>query len=132
VRLQLIVPDLHLPSVMLEHHQFDGRKPLRINTDAQRGGLWRGQSLRPATRPQGPLHFVRGHWAIENKVHHVRDVTLDEDRSQIRKGHGPQVMATLRNLALSLLRLAGASNTAQATLYLSRRLKDTPRLLGIP
>jgi len=81
--------------------------------------------------PKAILHFVRGHWAIENKVHHVRDVTFDEDRSQVRKGHGPQVMATLRNLALSLLRLAGACNIARATRYLSRRVEETLRLLGI-
>jgi len=44
----------------------------------------------------------------------VRDVTFDEDRSQIRRGAGPQVMATLRNLAISLLRLAGAPLIAPA------------------
>jgi len=44
----------------------------------------------------------------------VRDVTFDEDRSQIRRGAGPQVMATLRNLAISLLRLAGAPFIAPA------------------
>jgi len=82
--------------------------------------------------PTALLHFVRGHWAIENKVHYVRDVTFDEDRSRIRKGNGPQVMATLRNLALSLLRLAGASNIARATRYLTTRVKETLRLLGIP
>jgi predicted transposase YbfD/YdcC len=81
--------------------------------------------------PKALLHSVRGHWAIENKVHHVRDVTFDEDRSRVRKGNGPQVMATLRNLALSLLRLAGVSNIARATRYLSRRVKETLRLLGV-
>lgn len=44
----------------------------------------------------------------------MRDVTFDEDRSQIRRGAGPQVMATLRNLAISLLRLAGAPFIAPA------------------
>lgn len=38
--------------------------------------------------------WIRGHWAIENRIHHVRDVTYDEDRSRIRTGHGPQIMAT--------------------------------------
>ncbi len=38
---------------------------------------------------------VRGHWHIENKLHWVRDVVYDEDRSQVRAGSAPQVMATL-------------------------------------
>lgn len=60
------------------------------------------------------LGLNRGHWAIENCEHYVRDVTLDEDRSRIRKKGGPQVMATLRNLVLSLLRLLGIDNIARA------------------
>jgi predicted transposase YbfD/YdcC len=55
---------------------------------------------------------VRGHWGVENRLHHVRDVTWDEDRCQIRTGHGPQVMASLRNLAISILRLTGHTNIA--------------------
>ena len=58
--------------------------------------------------------WVQGHWGIENRLHWVRDVTFDEDRSQIRTGAAPQVMATLRNLAISLLRLAGWTNIAHA------------------
>jgi len=66
-------------------------------------------SLLPAqASPAQLLALVRAHWTIENRLHWVRDVTFDEDRSQIRRGAGPQVMATLRNLAISLLRLAGA------------------------
>ena len=53
------------------------------------------------------LKLTRGHWQIENSLHWVRDVTFDEDRSQIRTGNGPRVMATLRNLAISLFRLNG-------------------------
>lgn len=60
------------------------------------------------------LKLNRGHWCIENRLHWVRDVTFDEDRSQIRTGSGPQVMATLRNLAISLFRLNEIKNMAQA------------------
>lgn len=57
---------------------------------------------------------MRGHWSIENKLHWVRDVDYDEDRCQIRVGAGPQVMATLRNTAISLLRLDGHTSIAAA------------------
>ena len=58
--------------------------------------------------------WVRGHWRIENRLHWVRDVTFDEDRSQIRSGSGPRVMASLRNLVISILRINGTTNIAQA------------------
>jgi len=77
------------------------------------------------------LALVRGHWTIENKLHWVRDVTYDEDRSQVRKGNGPRVMASLRNTAISLLRLAGAKNIASATRWCSRHTDLCPRLLGL-
>jgi len=57
-------------------------------------------------------HLVRGHWGIENRLHYVRDVTWDEDRSQVRTANGPQVMASLRNLAVTILRLTGHTNIA--------------------
>jgi predicted transposase YbfD/YdcC len=55
---------------------------------------------------------VRGHWGIENRLHYVRDVSWDEDRCQIRTANGPHVMASLRNLALTILRLTGHTNIA--------------------
>jgi len=60
------------------------------------------------------LKLWREHWHIENRLHYVRDVTFGEDRSQVRSGKAPQVMAAMRNLAISLLRLAGAENIASA------------------
>ena len=65
-----------------------------------------------AAPPAVLASWIQGHWGIENRAHWVRDVTFDEDRSRIRTGTGPQVMATLRNTAISLLRLAGATNIA--------------------
>ncbi len=56
--------------------------------------------------------WIQGHWAIENALHWVRDVVFDEDHHQLRVGAGPQVMATLRNTAISLLRLTGWSSSA--------------------
>jgi predicted transposase YbfD/YdcC len=50
------------------------------------------------------LSLIRSHWAIENRLHGVRDGTLREDASRVRTGHAPQVAAGLRNVALFLLR----------------------------
>ncbi len=71
-------------------------------------------SLGPQTGADDLLGFVRGHWAIENQLHYVKDVTLREDGSQVRCGAAPQVMAALRNATLNILRLNGETNIAAA------------------
>ena len=65
-----------------------------------------------AAQPATLAAWVQGHWGIENRLHWCRDVTFDEDRSQVRVGNAPQAMATLRNTAISLLRLNGWTNIA--------------------
>ena len=60
------------------------------------------------------LKWVRGHWSVENRSHHVRDVTMGEDASRIRKRSGPEVMAALRNATIGLLRTMGVTNIAEA------------------
>ncbi len=74
------------------------------------------------------LGHLRGHWGIENKTHWVRDVTFDEDRSQVRTGAAPQVMAALRNLVLALLRRAGHTNMAAALRTYAGRPADAVAL----
>jgi len=64
--------------------------------------------------PAQLLTLWREHWHIENKLHWVRDVTFGEDASTVRAGVGAQALAALRNLAIGLLRLAGATNIAAA------------------
>ena len=54
----------------------------------------------------------RGHWTIENRVHHVRDRTLGEDAGKVRVGRAPQALAALRNGLLGLLRSLGRSRIA--------------------
>jgi len=81
------------------------------------------------------LHrLINGHWSIENSLHWVRDVTYDEDRSQVRTGTMPRVLATLRNLAISIIRYAAdrTTNIAAATRQLARQPDTTLDLLGIP
>jgi predicted transposase YbfD/YdcC len=70
------------------------------------------------------LALVRGHWHIENQSHWVRDVTFGEDRSQVRCGNLPQVMAALRNTVIGLMRRAGETNLAAAC----RRFAAQPTL----
>ena len=81
--------------------------------------------------PAELLAYNRGHWEIENRLHHVRDMAYDEDRSQVRKNSRPHVMATLRNVAISLLRLAGAEAIAATTRQIGLGVLSPLRLLGL-
>ena len=88
-------------------------------------------SLGSAVDPRALLRYARGHWEIENRLHYVRDATLAEDASQVRKGSAPQVMAALRNVVINVLPSWGESNIASAL----RRIGWTPgealRILGL-
>jgi predicted transposase YbfD/YdcC len=72
--------------------------------------------------------WVRGHWEIENCLHWVRDVTYLEDKSLVRTGNAPRVMASLRSLAISLLRLDGHDNIAAANRHHARDPQRTLKL----
>lgn len=61
------------------------------------------------------LGLVRSHWGIENGLHHVRDETFREDRCRVRRGHAPRVLASLRNVAVHLLRGTDHPSVAAAT-----------------
>jgi len=76
------------------------------------------------------LTAARGHWSIENGLHWVRDATMGEDRSKVRSGSAPHALAAMRNLVISVLRLAGATNIARALRSLSRRPETALTLLG--
>ena len=76
------------------------------------------------------LRLLRGHWGIENGAHHVRDVTFDEDRSQIRSGAAPQAVAACRNLAIALLRRRGHDNIAEATRTYAGRPREAITLVA--
>ena len=71
--------------------------------------------------PAGLAAMIRGHWMIEDRLHRIRDMDYDEDRSQIRTASGPRVMATLRNLAVTILRLAGHASIAAALRHHTHR-----------
>ena len=69
--------------------------------------------------PERLLELVRGHWSIENGSHHVRDVTFLEDRSRLRTGNAPQILAALRNLVITLIHREGSSQIASTRRSLS-------------
>jgi predicted transposase YbfD/YdcC len=57
--------------------------------------------------PLGVRRFaeaVRSHWRVENSLHWTLDVTFDEDHSRVSKDHGAENLATLRRMALSILK----------------------------
>jgi predicted transposase YbfD/YdcC len=74
---------------------------------------------------------VRKHWGIENKLHYVRDVTYGEDASRVRTGNAPRVMASFRDLAISLPRLAGHTNIAAGLRATALEATRPFTLLGI-
>jgi hypothetical protein len=78
-------------------------------------------------RPARLADLLRGHWAIE-ALHHVRDTTFAEDASRIRTGTAPRAMASLRNLAIGILRRHGHRNIAAA---LRRNARDATRVLPL-
>ncbi len=81
--------------------------------------------------PARLLALNRAHWAIENRVHWVRDMTFDEDRCRARKGAGAHVLASLRNLVISVLRLARAENIAEALRDCTWNSAQAFRLIGL-
>jgi predicted transposase YbfD/YdcC len=84
-----------------------------------------------AANPQQLLGFLRNHWHIGHQSHWGRDVTFDEDRSQVRSGAIPQEMAALGNTTIGLLRCAGVTNSAAACRHYAAQPWATLTLLGI-
>ena len=87
----------------------------------------------PAARATAPqlLGAVRGHWHIETRCQWGRDVTFAEDRSPVRTGSIPAVMAALRNTAIGRLRAAGEANIAAACRRRAAQPWEALALLGI-
>jgi predicted transposase YbfD/YdcC len=83
---------------------------VRAETRVEREGRSRSETRyfvsSRALEPAEAAAAVRGHWAIENRLHWVLDVTFADDLSRLRKGHGAHNMATVRHFALNLVRVA--------------------------
>src|SRR6516225_3894552 len=68
--------------------------------------------------------YIRGHWGIENSLHWVLDMAFDEDRSRTRKDHGPENVALLRRLAVSIVKNAKACHGSIRSKQLQAMLDD--------
>jgi predicted transposase YbfD/YdcC len=89
-------------------------------------------SLAPDRAPPARLQATwRGHWGIENRLHWVRDVTLGEDKSQVRTGSAPQVMAAVRNTAIAVVRRAGYANIAEGLRHFGAHPDHALATLGL-
>lgn len=88
--------------------------------------------VRPRADAKGLLGATRGHWGIENSLHGVRDGTLREDASRVRKGAGAQVMAILRNIAVFVFGRFGHKSAAAATRYYVCHPEESLEILSTP
>jgi predicted transposase YbfD/YdcC len=78
------------------------------------------------------LALTRSHWGIENGLHGVRDGTLREDASRIRRGSAAQVMAIVRNIAIFVFKREGYANAAAATRHYVCHPGETVEIVSTP
>ena len=108
----------------------------RYVTDSNGGHLSAAAQLGVASHtPEqaGPAQIAacnQGHWAVES-LHWIRDTCYREDHSRVRTRSGPHVLASLRNLAINALRLAGRNDITEATRWASRNMTRPFTILGI-
>jgi len=93
----------------LEHHRFRGLAAVAKVTavrefDGKTTTASRYYLLSKPLPAARLAQVVRAHWQIENRLHWVLDVVIDEDHSRARKDHAPDNLARLRRFALNLLR----------------------------
>lgn len=107
---------------LAEEHGFPGLAAVaRIEATREANGrastAVRYFLLSKAWTAQRLLEIVRAHWGVENGLHWVLDVVMDEDQARNRRDHGPENLALLRRFALNLLR----TNPAKASIRLKSK-----------
>jgi predicted transposase YbfD/YdcC len=121
---------VHTPGGILFPHAHQAVRITRTRTISSTGKTSRETVYLTVSLPATDAHpadlqdWIRREWLIENRVHHVRDVTFREDLHQARTGTGPAVMATLRNTAIGYHHTTGDTNIARATRRANRRPHD--------
>lgn len=114
---------LEFPEVaqaFLVQRQVTNKKTGKTSTE-----LAYGITSRPSCEatPQRLLQINRGHWVIENRCHYVLDWNYDEDRSRIRKGHGPENISRLRRFAVGLIQSKPGRKVAETLRLLNRKTR---------
>lgn len=87
---------------------------------------------RNETTPLNLLNIRRAHWGIETGLHYRRDVTFKEDATRLTLGNAAQIMASIHNLAIALIRQAGFNNAAQARRWFAGHIDLAFALLTTP
>lgn len=72
---------------------------------------------------------IRQHWAIENKLHWVKDVDFGEDKSKIRTGNAPSILSIIKNIAINMLRENGFKSIARGKRMLAHDFNEIWKLL---
>jgi len=123
-------PDLPFPHVnqvfLLERYVRD----LRGQSISAVAALGVASPEPDQTDPATLAGYVREQWSIES-LHWIRDTLYQEDKSQVKTRSGPRIMATLRNLAIGALRLAGRTDITEATRWAGRCLDRPFAILGL-
>jgi len=129
IRVLPAPPDLPFPHVsqvwLIERYVTD-------SDGKQSAAAQLGITSHPA-EAAGPAEiaaFNRGQWAIET-LHFIRDTCYREDHSRVRTRCGPRVLASLRNLAINALRLAGRTDITEATRWANRDMTRPFTILGL-
>jgi predicted transposase YbfD/YdcC len=81
--------------------------------------------------PARLLSLKRRYWAIENRLHYRRDVSLKEDRCRLRRGQAARMMATLNNLVLALIDQLAFKTVPDARRFFSARPLEALKLLFV-
>jgi predicted transposase YbfD/YdcC len=87
---------------------------------------------RQQAAPLKLLKIRRAHWGIETGLHYRRDVTFKEDATRLTVGHAAQVMASINNLVIALIRQAKFHNAAQARRWFAGHIDQAFALLTTP
>ena len=72
---------------------------------------------------------IRGHWGIENGLHYIKDVNMNEDKSRIRKESGAENLSIIKNIAINIYRHNGLRSIKYATQKYTNRIKEQMQLI---
>ncbi len=72
---------------------------------------------------------IRNHWSIENKLHWVKDVIQNEDKSRIRKGNGVETLSIFKNIAINICKDLGYKSIKNAGIYFASNVKKLIKII---